>query len=529
MWVTLLGILATLVAIGYAVYKYYGGNDDYWTKLGVPSLKSGELATFWERITLKVSFLEYDALMYNRFKDQKLFGYVELREPGLYIRDLDLMKQILVKDFDHFVDRRKISFDKDDEIIAKMLIQRRGKEWKDLRSVMSPTFTTGKIKRMFTYFNGCADQFANHLKKRGETGDSVDFQDEFGKFTVSAIASIVFGLQPDVFENENSLFMKMVKRMQSISYIRILQILLLMVVPKIAKALKLSFSDKPSMDFFSSVIRENIKQRRVEGVEKRQDFLQMMLEAQAGQSKVDEKELDSFEKDALLKEATGTGKKDLAVVLDDDTIVAQALLFFSAGFDTVQTALTFAAYELAVNQDVQERLADEVVPIMKKNNGALTYESVNEMQYLDMVVAETLRKNPPAVLTERECNTDYKIPDTDIIVKKGMRLLIPINSIHHDEKYYPDPEKFNPEHFSAENKAKRHPYAYLPFGQGPRNCIAMRFALTETKAAIAHLVYNFKIEPCEKTQIPMTRSPKSAKPEHCWLKFQPRKANATDN
>ncbi|CAG7710448.1 unnamed protein product, partial [Allacma fusca] len=93
------------------------------------------------------------------------------------------------------------------------------------------------------------------------------------------------------------------------------------------------------------------------------------------------------EKDALLKEATGTGKKDLAVVLDDDTIVAQALLFFSAGFDTVQTALTFAAYELAVNQDVQERLADEVVPIMKKNNGALTYESVNEMQYLDMVVA----------------------------------------------------------------------------------------------------------------------------------------------
>ncbi|CAG7700842.1 unnamed protein product, partial [Allacma fusca] len=70
------------------------------------------------------------------------------------------------------------------------------------------------------------------------------------------------------------------------------------------------------------------------------------------------------------------------------------------------------------------------------------------------------------------------------------------------------PEKFNPEHFSAENKAKRHPYAYLPFGQGPRNCIAMRFALTETKAAIAHLVYNFKIEPCEKTQIPMTRSPK---------------------
>ncbi|CAG7831055.1 unnamed protein product, partial [Allacma fusca] len=149
-----------------------------------------------------------------------------------------------------------------------------------------------------------------------------------------------------------------------------------------------SFSDKPSTDFFSSIIEKTIEQRRVEGLEKRQDFLQMMLEAQAGQiSKVDEKELDSFEKDALLNETAGTGKKDLAVVLDDGTVVAQAILFFGAGLDTVQTALTFAAYELAVNQDVQERLADEVVPIMEKNNGGLTYESVNEMQYLDMVVS----------------------------------------------------------------------------------------------------------------------------------------------
>ncbi|CAG7696128.1 unnamed protein product [Allacma fusca] len=529
MWAIVFWVLAALVAIGYTVYKYFGGNDDYWTKLGVPSLKSGELATFWERITLKVSFMEYDTLMYNHFKGQKFFGLVEFREPAVYIRDLDLMKQILVKDFDHFVDRRQINSGKED-MFAKMLIQRTGKEWKDLRSVMSPTFTTGKIKRMFTYFNTCADQFAHHLKKRGETGDIVNFQDEFGKFTVSAIASIVFGLQPDVFENENSLFMKMVKRMQSTRYIQVIKVILLIAVPKIAKVLRLSFSDKPSTDFFSSIIEKTIEQRRVEGLEKRQDFLQMMLEAQAGQiSKVDEKELDSFEKDALLKETTGTGKKDLAVVLDDGTVVAQAILFFGAGLDTVQTALTFAAYELAVNQDVQERLVEEVVPIMEKNNGGLTYESVNEMQYLDMVVSETLRKDSPAFLTERECTSDYKIPDTEIIIKKGMRVVIPIHSIHNDEQYYPEAEKFNPERFNAENKAKRNPYAYLPFGQGPRNCIAMRFALTETKAAIAHLVYNFKIEPCEKTQIPMTRSPKSGRPENCWLKFQPRKANATDN
>jgi cytochrome P450 len=282
------------------------------------------------------------------------------------------------------------------------------------------------------------------------------------------------------------------------------------------------------VEYFSTIIKRSIQKRREGSTEEnRQDFLQMMLEAQAGQTKIDEKELDNYEKDALLKDtATGTAKRDLAVVLDDETVIAQAFLFFFAGLDTIQTALTFAAYEIAVNQDVQERLAEEIIPIMEKNNGALTYESVNEMAYLDMVVSETLRKNPPAFVTERKCTADYKIPETDLVIPKGMSLMIPINAVHHDENYYPDPEKFNPENFNAENKAKRHPYAYLPFGIGPRNCIAMRFALVETKAALAHLIYNFKIEPCAKTVIPMIRDRKTTKPVSCWLKFQPRMSNA---
>jgi cytochrome P450 family 9 len=469
--------------------------------------------------------MEYDTRIYNHFKGHKFFGLVEFRVPTLYIRDVELMRKVLVKDFDHFVDRKKMNFSEND-LFAKMLIQRTGKEWKDLRSVMSPTFTTSKIKRMFAYFNICADQFANHLRQKDS--QEVDFQDEFGKFTVSVIASIVFGIQTDVFTDDKSQFMKMVKKMQTISVTLIIKFFLLMLVPKVGKVLKLSFTNVESLEYFSAVIKRSIQKRRDgSGEENRQDFLQMMLEAQAGQAKLDEKELDNYEKDALLKDTTaGTGKRDLAVVLDDETVIAQAFLFFSAGLDTIQTALTFAAYEIGVNPDVQERLAEEIIPIMEKNDGALTYESVHEMAYLDMVVSETLRKNPPAFFTERQCTAEYKIPETDVVIPKGMSLLIPINAIHHDENYYPDPEKFNPENFNAENKAKRHPYAYLPFGIGPRNCIAMRFALVETKAALAHLIYNFKIEPCEKTVIPMTRDPKTAKPVSCWLKFQPRMPNA---
>lgn len=65
----------------------------------------------------------------------------------------------------------------------------------------------------------------------------------------------------------------------------------------------------------------------------------------------------------------------------------------------------------------------------------------------------------------------YKIPDSDIIVDKGTRIFIPIYDIQHDPEYYPCPDKFDPERFNAENKAKRHPFVWLPFGEGPRACI----------------------------------------------------------
>jgi cytochrome P450 len=84
---------------------------------------------------------------------------------------------------------------------------------------------------------------------------------------------------------------------------------------------------------------------------------------------------------------------------------------------------------------------------------------------------ETLRKHPPAPILNRECTKNYKIPGTDIFLEKGISTIIPTLGLHHDPKYYPDPERFDPERFSEEEKAKRHHYVYLPFGEGPRICI----------------------------------------------------------
>jgi hypothetical protein len=87
------------------------------------------------------------------------------------------------------------------------------------------------------------------------------------------------------------------------------------------------------------------------------------------------------------------------------------------------------------------------------------------------------RKYPAGPRLSRECTKTYKIPGTDIVLEKGVLTIIPILGLHHDPKYYPDPEKFDPERFSEEEKAKRHHYVYLPFGEGPRICIGT-FTLT---------------------------------------------------
>jgi len=85
--------------------------------------------------------------------------------------------------------------------------------------------------------------------------------------------------------------------------------------------------------------------------------------------------------------------------------------------------------------------------------------------------AETLRKYPPFSILNRECTKRYKIPGTNVILEKGIQVVIPVMGIHHDPQYFPEPEKFDPERFSLEAKSKRHRYVYMPFGEGPRICI----------------------------------------------------------
>lgn len=126
---------------------------------------------------------------------------------------------------------------------------------------------------------------------------------------------------------------------------------------------------------------------------------------------------------------------------------------------------------MAVSPEIQDRLYEEIRETDERLGGKpVTFEALQKMTYLDMVVSELLRKWPIAVMMDRKVSKQYLIEDGDnkIVLQKDSILWLPVYAIHRDPQYWPDPEKFDPERFSDENKKNIRSGTYAPFGLGPR-------------------------------------------------------------
>ncbi|CAG2177168.1 unnamed protein product, partial [Oppiella nova] len=179
-------------------------------------------------------------------------------------------------------------------------------------------------------------------------------------------------------------------------------------------------------------------------------------------------------------------------------ILAQALVFFLAGYETTTTTLTFCTYELALNPHIQRHSQKKSILPSIPTEGSLA-----RLPYLDAVLSETLRLHPPSLRLTRLAATDYKLDKTGITIQKGQQIEIPVYAIHTCKENYPNPFQFNPDRFMPENRHNMKPYTYLPFGAGPRSCIGMRFALLEAKLALAHIIRRFNFIKTQNTDVPL--------------------------
>lgn len=530
MWV----ILVVIVAILAFIYWKLKQPHCYWTKLGVkqedPLFLIGNHAAFVFKST---SFPEVMERIYKSFPNERYLGIYTFFKPVLVIRDPDLIKQVLVKEFDTFPEHTEILPPGLDDIWSNSLFASKGEKWRDLRSTISPAFTSTKMRGMFLLMSHCAEQFAQFFLDKDEEELTLEMEDIFTRYANDCIATCAFGLKCDSLKEPNNEFYIAGKDATDFSSLpKTIGIFFSIIFPRLMKALGVGMFTQRIRKYFAHLVLNTIKIREENNII-RPDMLHLLTEARKGRLQYIEDETTAKEmgfataEEVHFKEIVKAKKMEIR----DTDVIAQAMGFLFAGFETTSILLCMTAYELALNQDVQERLLEEIDAHLIESNGKITYEGMNKLKYLDMVISEVIRKWPPIPATDRFSVKPFTIDpilptEKPLEVLAGTSFWIPIYGIHRDPKNYPNPDKFDPERFSDENKSKINSYAYLTFGGGPRNCIGSRFSLMEAKIVYIHILKYFKFVPVERTDIPFIMSKKQfnlhAKNGN-WLGLQRRK------
>ncbi|XP_076696182.1 cytochrome P450 3A9-like [Callospermophilus lateralis] len=457
------------------LYLYGTYSHGLFKKLGIPG--PTPLPLFGTLLYYHKGFWQYDVQCHEKYG--KMWGLYDGQQPVLVITDPEMIKTVLVKEhYSVFTNRPAVvplGF------MQKALFAARDEEWKRLRVLLSPVFSSGKLKEMFPIVNQYGDALVKYLSQEVKKGKPVTMKEILGSYNMDVIVSTSFGVNVNSLNNPQDPFVKKAKNVLGSDVLQtfLLIIMLFPFLRPVFQALNVGRFSKSVLDFFKNAVMM-MKQKRLEDKEKhRIDFLQLMIDSQNSQDKEPYQGLSDLE------------------------IAAQSIIFILAGYDTTSTTLSFIMHVLATHPDVQKKLQQEIDETLP-NKAPVTYDVLFEMKYLDMVVNETLRLYPIIERIVRVCKKDVEL--NGVLIPKGTIVAIPTYSLHQNSTYWPEPEKFYPERFSKKNKDSINPYVYMPFGNGPRNCIGMRFALMNMKLALIRLLQNFSFHPCKETQIPLKLS-----------------------
>ncbi|XP_052791857.1 cytochrome P450 3A24-like [Mya arenaria] len=493
---------ATIVFFLLTVCLYTWYKQSYFKRMGIKQRKTFFfLGDMVDIVKKGIGYL--DLQDYKKYG--KTFGTYTGNRPTLVISDPEIIKQITVKQFDKFTNRSQMinlpEFWKSAVSLAE------GHTWRNIRHTLSPTFTSGKMRHMGPYLQRCLDVFHEVLdKKIQECPEGFDIDSAVRGYTMDVICSTGFGTEVSAQTDPDNPFNKHAKAALTFNPVSP-TFLFLVFFPDIAgafpKLFPTNFVPKDSLDFFIDASKSFIAERK-NSSSKHRDLLQLMVNAQIGE---DEK----------------TPNETRTQGLTDTEIIANSIVFMLAGFDTTASTIAWMLYELAMNPDAQEKLINSIDQEIGESK--LSYDNVFNMRYMDMVMSETLRVHPIVQRINRDASEDIEI--NGLKIKKGMDCTYCPSILHFAEEYWDEPNKFDPERFSPENKDRINEYAYMPFGLGPRNCIGMRLAQLEVKMTIISLLQKYRIHKTDQLQVPMPSDKasgginKPGKPIH--LRFERRK------
>ncbi|KAJ8681697.1 hypothetical protein QAD02_017489 [Eretmocerus hayati] len=461
-----LSILGSLFA---TLYLYFHQKHTYWARRGVYSPPTHWFfGHFKDAIFLRISPSMLMGKLYEKGKGYPVMGIYVMHKPFLLLRSPDVIKQILVKDFNLFSDRYFASKREDDIIGSKNLFAVDNPEWKYLRVKLSPAFSSGKNKRLFDFMLDSSRNMSNRLEEIvAEKEATVNVREVSSRYTTDIISSLSFGIRTNSFQKPDPEFFKQSRGPFDQGIYQTMVIFFNFFFPRMNDLLggtMLGSDDK----FFRNVFWESMEAREKSGA-KRGDIIDLLVDLK------NEKKSDEFQ-------------------FEGDHLLAQSFIMLTAGLETSATTMSFTLHELSMNPELQAKAREEIRDKIGSRD-QLTYERASEMTYLHQVISETLRLYPPAPIIDRVALFDYKIPDTGTVIEKGTVVYTSLNGIHRDPEFHPEPLKYDPDRFSEKRKQEMKPGTYMPFGDGPRICIGMRIGTLQTVVGLITILSEYEVLP----------------------------------
>lgn len=481
-WIVIVPVTVLVVLYFYSVHKH-----GYFRRRG---FKGPQPELYWGHVkqTMAMGLDKFDRQATEKYGP--IWGYFYGNHASLMVVDPDIMKEITVKQFSNFYNRGVVV--EIPKVWKNSVNNARGTKWKYLRAVLQPTFSSSKIKKMRPILKRCLDEFVSGIDEELQKSDDLilDLYSKYKALTMDVICSTAFGIEVNSQRNPDDLFVKHASKVLGMSLTSTV-LMLNIFFPDLRKLIMYFIKDwieKDSMDFLTATVKKAIEERRKDNDGYFTDLLKLMMDTQTDNNHDGVSEGKSFD------EMKNDG-------MSEDDIIINGIIFLAAGYETTASLLSFMTYFLATNPDCQGRIIREVDDFAGTGDSGMTYDNIQKMDYLDMFLQETLRMYPPAGRYNRE-------PARDVIIKgikfeKGMDVTFSTHAMHRNPKYWPQPDKFDPERFSPENVGNIQQCTFIPFGIGPRNCVGMKLALAEAKMAIVRLLQEFRVESSDKLECPL--------------------------
>jgi len=424
-----------------------------------------------------------------------VFKYWYYSDPVVVVSDPALVKAVLNTQSDAFdKERDPVIID----VIGNGLLLTNGSFWRRQRKIMSPTFGSTYIKRMVPCFVEVTSALVDTWEALPD-GAVINMHQYMTKLTLEVIGKAGFGYEFNALKDSKGELPRAVTCILHETESRIFQVLPWWKLPFLPSTRKFRQAKAVLMREIEGMVR-----RRREKAKKKSERKTTSEEKEGKEAKMgggggaeDQQEAEEGEDLGNAKDLLGrllaAEDPDTGETLSDAQLADELITFLIAGHETTAASLAFTFYLLSQHKDVEKRLLDEIHSIMG-NRPQPTYEDLQKFKYLPLIMKESMRLYPSvAMQTTRITNKDVALTreDQTILLPKGTYVEVWPWLLHRAPDLWENPLEFLPERFDVPSSA--YAYKYIPFGEGPRNCIGQKLAVMESKVVLVMILQRFKL------------------------------------